>query len=587
MSLLLLLSLPVFSAASPLPLAFHQAAKQHGVPEPLLLALSYEASRWRPDAASAWGGYGLFDLREEGSPGLEMASMAAGLSPDAVMASPELQVQAAAALLASHARRLNAGQAPPVDDLLAWWDATRAFSGSHDPTLQDRYAESLYATLNFGVPVDPESGLSIAAQPVDSWDRVPEAPPTACDYSGCNSFTAASSSNYTNQSRTAADITHVVVHTVQGSYSGCISWFQNSSASVSAHYVVRSSDGQVTQMVHEEDKAWHVGTENPYTVGIEHEGYVDDPGRWYTEAMYQASAMLTADIADRNGIPISRTYIVGHVELPNQTHTDPGSGWDWDHYMDLVNSFSSGGSAAGNIIGVVADGDIYSGARLPGAFVWVEQTGETGATASDGYYRFYDLALGSYTVHACMDGFAEGTCSKDIGTGDNWCSIALEPGDGSCSFGSTDPGDDTGEPVDTGQTDGDDGGDGADGEEPEPTPQPDDSSFRPNPPGLPPGNRVAVGETGGCTQASPRRAADGARAAALGRGPGPAAPRGLSVRPGAAAGAARRPRGPQISMKACRLSAQGVWRSLRMAFSSIWRMRSRVRLKRVPISSRL
>ena len=48
-------------------------------------------------------------------------------------------------------------------------------------------------------------------------------------------------------------------------------------------------DGQVTQMVCESDKAWHVGTENPYTIGLEHEGKADYEG-WYTEAMYQASS---------------------------------------------------------------------------------------------------------------------------------------------------------------------------------------------------------------------------------------------------------------------------------------------------------
>jgi N-acetyl-anhydromuramyl-L-alanine amidase AmpD len=106
--------------------------------------------------------------------------------------------------------------------------------------------------------------------PLD-WVSVPP-PPTACDYAGCYQFIAASSANYSNYSRTAADIGYVVVHTTQGSYSGTISWFQNSSASVSAHYVVRSSDGQVTQMVLEEDVGWHAGSwsYNLASVGIEH-----------------------------------------------------------------------------------------------------------------------------------------------------------------------------------------------------------------------------------------------------------------------------------------------------------------------------
>lgn len=167
-------------------------------------------------------------------------------------------------------------------------------------------------------------------------------------------------SNYSSRSGTA--ISAVTIHTVQGSYAGCISWFQNPSANVSAHYVLRSSDGQVTQMVSEVDKAWHVGTENPYTIGYEHEGYVDDPS-WYTTAMYTSSADLTRDVCNsgyginplRTGfwpwlastyynvssIPGTCTRIKGHQHYPNQTHTDPGQNWNWDYYYKLVNNGTS------------------------------------------------------------------------------------------------------------------------------------------------------------------------------------------------------------------------------------------------------
>jgi len=503
---LLLLTVAAQAATPDLPSAMSAAAERHGVPEKLLLALSWEASRWDAERASAWGGYGLFDLRDGASPSLEAAAMAADLDPDDVLARPDLQIDAAAALLAAHGARLGNGVAPPSDDLLAWWEPLQAFSGSHDPRMQERFAGSIYEIVNFGVDLDGDTGLELTPEPVNHWDRLPEPPPSACDYAGCARFTAASSSNYTNQSRGPSDISTVVIHTVQGSYSGCISWFQNPSASVSAHYVVRSSDGEVTQMVHEEDKGWHVGSENGYTVGIEHEGWVDDPGTWYTDAMYQASAALTADIADRNGIPIDRAFIVAHSELPNQTHTDPGSGWDWSLYMDYVNDFSSGGSASGNLIGVVADSDIYSGSRLPGVFVWVEETGESTTTDDEGYYRLYDLPIDSYTVHACMDGFAESTCSKDLSTGDNWCSIALMPGDGACSYdaGGSDGGDDGSDGTDgtdgtdgaadgSGGTDGSDSGGAGDGG------GDDGVALEANEAGPPPGDRVSMGEpASGC-----------------------------------------------------------------------------------------
>jgi len=158
--------------------------------------------------------------------------------------------------------------------------------------------------------------------------------------------------NYSSRSGTA--ISAVTIHTIQGSYAGAISWAQNCASNVSYHYVARSSDGQITQMVYEADKGWHVGSENPYTIGIEHEGYVSNPA-WYTEAMYVGSAGVVKDICNSGyGINPLRTFqgpatsgsnvlgsctkIKGHQHFPSQTHTDPGINWNWEHYYQLINN---------------------------------------------------------------------------------------------------------------------------------------------------------------------------------------------------------------------------------------------------------
>jgi hypothetical protein len=150
------------------------------------------------------------------------------------------------------------------------------------------------------------------------------------------------SPNYTNASRKTGQVTKVVVHTIQGSYAGCISWFKNTSSKVSAHYVV-SKKGEITQMVKEEDIGWHVGSANGYTIGIEHEGFVTDP-QWATPAMVSASAKLTCYLLKKWGLPADRTHVVGHVELPKQTHTDPGKYWPWDKYMSEIKSCMGGGT---------------------------------------------------------------------------------------------------------------------------------------------------------------------------------------------------------------------------------------------------
>lgn len=48
----------------------------------------------------------------------------------------------------------------------------------------------------------------------------------------------------------------LVLHGTAGG--GTVSWFQNPSSQVSAHYVVEQ-DGRIVQMVSEDDTAWHNG----------------------------------------------------------------------------------------------------------------------------------------------------------------------------------------------------------------------------------------------------------------------------------------------------------------------------------------
>lgn len=164
------------------------------------------------------------------------------------------------------------------------------------------------------------------------------------------------------EDRTKA-VSAVVIHYTEGTYAGCISWFQNCDAEVSAHYVIRSCDGQVTQMVRERDKAWHAGVANGYTIGVEHEAYGDIIS-FFTEEMYASSADLLRNICERyeaidghrtfyydtldNGVTLNNgvhdfggegacVQIRGHQHYPSQTHTDPGPYWDWNYYYKLIN----------------------------------------------------------------------------------------------------------------------------------------------------------------------------------------------------------------------------------------------------------
>ncbi|MFE7171930.1 N-acetylmuramoyl-L-alanine amidase [Streptomyces sp. NPDC057616] len=182
------------------------------------------------------------------------------------------------------------------------------------------------------------------------WWRMPgvEKPrtPGAVDFRGAR-WLAASSANYRRADRPADyPIDRVVVHVTQGSFASAVKAFLNPAHQAAAHYIVRQN-GEITQMIRELDVAFHSGNRayNERSVGIEHEGFVEHRSS-FTDAMYAASARLTAGICGRYGIPIDRTHIIGHSEVPGADHTDPGRYWDWDRYLRLVHRASAAASAS-------------------------------------------------------------------------------------------------------------------------------------------------------------------------------------------------------------------------------------------------
>ena len=158
----------------------------------------------------------------------------------------------------------------------------------------------------------------------------------AVDFRGAR-WVAASPANYRTADRPDDyRIDRVVVHVTQGGYASAVKVFQDPAHGAAAHYIVRE-DGRITQLVRELDVAFHAGNRsyNERSVGIEHEGFVDRPED-FTDAMYAASARLTAAICRRYGMPVDREHVIGHVEVPGTDHTDPGKHWDWERYMGLV-----------------------------------------------------------------------------------------------------------------------------------------------------------------------------------------------------------------------------------------------------------
>jgi hypothetical protein len=333
--------------------AFARAATAYGVPRDLLVAVGYgethlDGHDGKPSSANGYGVMHLVSNPRRHT--LERAAKLTGESVATLKSDTTANIRGGAALLRAYADQLGLRDR---GRLASWYPVVAAYGGAQHPETARIYADTVYELLNSGIDtrvagervvvprrhVDPDRGrYANAAPPGTGSSGEGEIGIQSTDYPPAH-WVPANSANY-SVGRSAA-ISYVIIHVTQGSYAGTINWFQNPAAQVSAHYVVRSSDGDITQMVRDADTAYHVRSWNPSSLGIEHEGYVDDPS-WFTDAMYRSSAALTRHLCTQHGIPMDRSHILGHNELSDNDHTDPGPYWNWDYYMQLVTSGGKG-----------------------------------------------------------------------------------------------------------------------------------------------------------------------------------------------------------------------------------------------------
>ena len=315
------------------------AAARHQVALPLVQAIAYVNSRWEViPQASIDGGVGPMNIH----PGqLDQAAALSGHSRAEIVGDPAANLDAGAALLAhQHAAGSDlVSWRPAVVDLLGEFAAAEVYA---DLRSGESRTNSLGETISFGPQPVPESAARSAAS-------TPGA--ASADYPPAG-WVAASTANFSTANRPRDyPVDMVIIHDTEGSYGSAIAEFQNPAAQSSAHYVV-SDAGDITQMVREHDIAWHAGNwdYNTRAIGIEHEGYAYTPG-YYTTAMYNASAGITASICSRYGVPMDRDHVIGHAEVPDPNnpglfggsghHTDPGPYWNWSYYMDRAKSVAA------------------------------------------------------------------------------------------------------------------------------------------------------------------------------------------------------------------------------------------------------
>jgi hypothetical protein len=340
---------------------FRASARAYSVPLGLLEAIAYVETRWHPahpDPADAANHghmqvYGIMGFHDDSSlgHGLKAAAEAIGKDPSELTVSSALNIEGAAALLKQIARKKGVEDS----DLARWSEVVRAFSGIPELEDSDTYVTTVFKTLRDGVA---ENGIEIPAHPglMIPAPKAPASKDPLLDNSGGTSssvkpkVTWAPSPNYSKN--TGRKPKYVVIHVTEGSFSSAVSWLRSSASKASAHYVVQSSDGAIKQLVNDEDQAWHARCWNAESIGIEHEGFIARPEKYFTDVMYRSSANLVRYLTEKFSIPRSNVRIVGHNVgdtsfiqktglVDCNTHDDPGPGWNWFKYFAIITGTSS------------------------------------------------------------------------------------------------------------------------------------------------------------------------------------------------------------------------------------------------------
>ncbi|MFD8009658.1 N-acetylmuramoyl-L-alanine amidase [Streptomyces sp. NPDC058955] len=406
---------------------FASAAAEFDVPQSVLMAVSYNQTRWEshdgePSVTGAYNVMGLTKVDPEDVPQvtdeqvehfngsgkaeyekdfdpekvreilekavvdtddprlhtLDKAAELIDASAETVQNDTAASIRAGAALLAEYQKQAGAELSEEPGD---WYPAVARYSQSPEKKGADLFAKRVFESIRTGeqeltldgeqvaLPADPQvepvkpSNVPLAATFASTTaTTLPECPAGL----NCNVKLSVPSStgkkNYTVADRPnqGVDIRQIVIHDTEGGYQGSLDSLTNPNVPGSAQYLIRASDGLVTQTLENKNLAWHAGnwTHNMHAIGVEHEGFAIKEGSWYTEPQYRSSAQLVKFLAGKYGVPIDREHIIGHDEVALQTdgdldklHWDAGPYWDWNYYMSLLGA-PQGDQGAGGLLRV-------------------------------------------------------------------------------------------------------------------------------------------------------------------------------------------------------------------------------------------
>jgi len=356
---------------------FDLIARKYDIPAPLLKALAYKHSSWHinfgKNDEQNQGMYGIMGLYQD----KRVSSVRYGaklLNTDSIygLINYKWNIEFSAKILSEIKQDyINSGE--KIEEIEDYYNILIDYM-DYDESIKV-FAEGavikIYKLINEGYKININNEvLVIKKTPVDILKfktiEISKFYKKYTEISSLDDIEFVASPNYWDGREAGVTVDQIIIHIMQGSFEGSISWFKNSSSEVSAHYLV-SRDGEIIQMVKNTNRAWHAGNHNSRSIGIEHAGYDGadyHSDEYATEDEYQASAMLVRWLTERYNIPrIHRdayhdengNFVPWHLQRPELAdlpgilgHHDcngkelcPGPHWDWSYYMQLLGEINN------------------------------------------------------------------------------------------------------------------------------------------------------------------------------------------------------------------------------------------------------
>lgn len=340
----------------------------------MLAPFAPELRSWWKDGSMSWTSRML-------EYGRELDRLTATLEPDALIASPakdwvRINPARLPAGRAANYGFLGAGGASSVTGLPCWQAVGTAHDARHvDYSQLPRFVMQLAWLDTEQTTFDdllrhPASRLvahdgpfSDAVQPAPAPKPVQPAPPSrpppaGSSYGDIDGVPFLQARSYTPSARTGATV--IVMHSMEAAEKPTTAeavarWFAGPQApQASAHFCVDSDS--VIQSVHLRDVAWAAPGANANGIHIELAGYAKQTEAQWLDAygmdMLSRAAALVADLCRRFSIPIAKLSvdelkagkrgICAHHDVSlafrKSTHTDPGKGFPWSSFLDMVRS---------------------------------------------------------------------------------------------------------------------------------------------------------------------------------------------------------------------------------------------------------